>query len=90
MPQFKQSGRGREREREKENSLFLHILVLFRPSTDGMMVTSIEGGSLLFTKYGKCQISTKKILEQIHEFRKVVGYRIHKQKLVVLLYPNME
>lgn len=90
MPQFKQSGRGREREREKENSLFLYTFVLFRPSTDRMMFTSIEGGSLLFTKYGKSQIFTKNILEQIHEFRKLVGYRIHKQKLVVLLYPNTE
>ena len=34
--------------------------------------------------------STKKLLELIHEFSKVAGYKINTQKLVALLYTNNE
>ena len=34
--------------------------------------------------------STKKLLELIHEFGKVAGYKINAQKLVVFLYTNNE
>ena len=34
--------------------------------------------------------STKKLLELIHEFSKVEGYKINAQKLVVFLYTNNE
>ena len=34
--------------------------------------------------------STKKLLEQIHEFSKVAGYKINAQKSVAFLYINNE
>ena len=34
--------------------------------------------------------STRKLLELIHEFGKVVGYKINTQKLTACLYPNNE
>ena len=34
--------------------------------------------------------STKKLLELIHEFSKVAGYKINAQQLVALLYTNNE
>ena len=34
--------------------------------------------------------STKKLLEVIHEFSKLVGYKINAQKLVAFLYTNNE
>ena len=34
--------------------------------------------------------STKKLLELIHEFSKVTGYKINVQKLVAFLYTNNE
>ena len=34
--------------------------------------------------------STKKLLELIHEFSKVAGYKINIQKLVAFLYTNNE
>ena len=34
--------------------------------------------------------STKKLLELIHEFSKVAGYKINAQKLVAFLYTNNE
>ena len=34
--------------------------------------------------------STKKLLELIHEFSKVSGYKINAQKLVAFLYTNSE
>ena len=34
--------------------------------------------------------STKKLLELIHEFSKVLGYKINVQKSVVFLYTNNE
>ena len=34
--------------------------------------------------------STKKLLELIHEFGKVAGYKINAQKLVAFLYTNKE
>ena len=34
--------------------------------------------------------STKKLLELIHEFSKVVGYKINAQKSVAFLYTNNE
>ena len=34
--------------------------------------------------------STKKLLELIHEFIKVTGYKINVQKLVAFLYSNNE
>ena len=34
--------------------------------------------------------STKKLLELIHEFKKVAGYRINAQKSVAFLYTNNE
>ena len=34
--------------------------------------------------------STKKMLELIHEFSKVAGYKINAQKLVAFLYTNNE
>ena len=34
--------------------------------------------------------STKKLLELIHEFSKVAGYKINAQKLVTFLYTNNE
>ena len=33
---------------------------------------------------------TKKLLEPIHEFSKVVGYKISAQKLIAFLYTNNE
>ena len=34
--------------------------------------------------------STKSLLEQIHEFSKVAGYKINVQKSVAFLYSNNE
>ena len=34
--------------------------------------------------------STKNLLELLHEFRKVAGYKINGQKSVVFLYTNNE
>ena len=34
--------------------------------------------------------STRKLLELIHEFGKVAGYKINKQKLMEFLYTNKE
>ena len=34
--------------------------------------------------------STKKLLERIHEFSKVLGYKINAQKSVAFLYTNNE
>ena len=34
--------------------------------------------------------STKKLLELIHDFSKVAGYKINAQKLVAFLYSNNE
>ena len=39
---------------------------------------------------GNPKDSTKKLLELIHEFSKVAGYKINAQKLVAFLYTNNE
>ena len=36
------------------------------------------------------KVSTKKLLEVINEFNKVVGYKIHIEKSVAFLYTNNE
>ena len=42
------------------------------------------------TLYGKPKDSTKKLLEWIHEFSKVAGYKINAQKSVAFPYTNNE
>ena len=42
------------------------------------------------TLHGKPKESTKRLLELIHEFSKVTGYKINVQKSIAFLCPNMK
>ena len=48
------------------------------------------GDMILYMENPKDCYSTKKLLELVHEFSKVSGYRINAQKLVAFLYTNNE
>ena len=57
-------------------------------SQDEVKLSLLAHGMKLYMENSKD--STKKLLELIHEFRKVAGYKINAQKSVAFLYTNSD
>ena len=67
---------------------YLKIIKAIQFDKEEVKLSLFTGGMILYVEVPK--ESTKNLLELIHEFSKVAGYKINAQKLVAFLYTNNE